>query len=254
MPGDLEPLLQASGVQGTVLVQSLPTIEDTDFLLELSGQYPFILGVVGWADLKADDAPAKIARLAAHPKLKSLRPMLQDIGDAAWIGDPLLDPAIAAMQAHNLRFDALAMPQHLPSLTDFAKRNETLPIVIDHAAKPLIAKGLFSGWRAAMAGLAAFPNVYCKLSGLLTEAGESRHAAALRPYAETILEIFGAARVIWGSDWPVLRLAGGYKDWLDMCLDFVPAADHAAVFGGNACSFYGLTPVSLTFSNGAASC
>jgi len=254
MPEDLEPALQACGIEGTVLVQSLPSMEDTGFLLKLAGQHPFILGVVGWADLKADDAPAKIAELAAYPKLKSLRPMLQDIADVAWIDDPRLEPAITALQANNLRFDALVMPQHLTALTAFAQRHESLPIVIDHAAKPLIATGHFTGWRAAMADLCALPNVHCKLSGLLTEAGERRDAAALRPYVETILEIFGASRVMWGSDWPVLRLAGDYKDWLEMCLDFVPAANHAAVFGGNALSFYGLTPVSLACSNGAASC
>jgi L-fuconolactonase len=254
MPEDLTPILQACGVEGTVLVQSLPAIKDTEFMLKLSDQHPFILGVVGWANLKAPNAPAEIAGLAAHPKLKSLRPMLQDMADAAWIDDHQLDPAIAAMQANNLRFDALVKPQHLPALTAFAKRYEALPIVIDHCAKPLIAAGHFSQWRTAMASLAALTNVHCKLSGLLTEAGERRDAAALRPYVETILEIFGAARVMWGSDWPVVRLAGDYKGWLDMCLDFVPAADHAAVFGGNACSFYGLTPVCVTSLQGAASC
>jgi L-fuconolactonase len=240
LPADLEPTLRACGVKGTVLVQSLPTMADTDFMLGLADRHPFIVGVVGWVDLKAADAAVHIARLAAHPKLRSLRPMLQDIADVAWIDDPALDPAIEAMRDYGLRFDALVMPQHLKALTTFAKRHPDLPIVIDHGAKPRIATGYFSAWRTAMAALGLLPNVHCKLSGLLTEAGERREPAALRPYVETILEIFGAARVLWGSDWPVLELAGEYQAWLALCLDLVSVADHATVFGANACDFYGL--------------
>jgi L-fuconolactonase len=171
VPADLEPTLRACGVKGTVLVQSLPTMADTDFMLRLADRHPFIVGVVGWVDLKAADAAVHIARLAAHPKLRSLRPMLQDIADVAWIDDPALDPAIEAMRSYGLRFDALVMPQHLGALTTFAKRHPDLPIVIDHGAKPRIATGYFSAWRTAMAALGLLPNVHCKLSGLLTEAG-----------------------------------------------------------------------------------
>ena len=240
LPPDLEPKLAACGVQGTVLVQTLPTMTDTDFMLELADNHPFILGVVGWVDLKADEAPAQIALLSEQAKLKGLRPMLQDIADDAWIDDPALDPAVAAMQAHGLRFDALVKPQHLKPLTAFARCHPSLPIIVDHGGKPPITLGQFRDWRAAMVDLAALPNVHCKLSGLLTEAGERRGTAALRPYVETLLEIFGAGRILWGSDWPVLELAGGYEEWLAMCLDFVPPADHAAVFGDNAGAFYRL--------------
>ncbi len=250
LPRDLEPALKACGVKGTVLVQSLPTMADTDFMLGLADQHPFILGVVGWVDLKAADAAIHIAGLAAHTKLKSLRPMLQDIADVAWIDDPVLDPAIEAMRTCGLRFDALVMPQHLEALTTFAKRHPDLPIIIDHGAKPRIATGHFRAWRTAMAGLGLQPNVHCKLSGLLTEAGERRQPAALRPYVETILEIFGAARVLWGSDWPVLQLAGEYEEWLALCLELVPVADHAAIFGANACRVYGLATSSLVPPDG----
>jgi L-fuconolactonase len=240
MPRDLEPALRACGIGGTVLVQSLPTLDDTDFLLSLADQHSFILGVVGWVDLKAADAASQIARLAAHPKLKSLRPMLQDIPDPDWIDDPHLDPAIAAMKAADLCFDALVMPQHLRALTAFAKRHPDLSIVIDHGAKPRIATGEIRQWHEVMAGLATLPNVHCKLSGLLTEAGERRDAAAVRPYADTLLGLFGPERLIWGSDWPVLRLAADYGDWLAMCQNFVPPHHHDAVFGMNARHFYKL--------------
>lgn len=240
MPGDLEPTLRACGIGGTVLVQSLPTMDDTDFILDLADRHSFILGVVGWVDLKAADAAGHIARLATHPKLKSLRPMLQDIPDVGWIDDPRLDPAIAAMKEAGLRFDALVMPQHLRALSAFAKRHPDFPIVIDHGAKPRIATGEIREWREAMAGLAALPNIHCKLSGLLTEAGDRRDAAAIRPYADILLELFGPERLIWGSDWPVLKLAGDYEGWLAMCRDFIPARHHDSVFGANAIRFYKL--------------
>jgi L-fuconolactonase len=242
MPEDLVPALKACGVDGTVLVQSLPTMDDTGFMLDLADRHAFILGVVGWVDLKAPEAARHIARLAARPKLKGLRPMLQDIADIDWIDDPRLDPAIAALKESDLRFDALVMPQHLRALTAFARRHPDLPIVIDHGAKPRIARGEIHLWREAMAGLATLSHVHCKLSGLLTEAGERRDAAAIRPYADALLELFGPERLIWGSDWPVLRLAGSYEGWLAMCQDFVPARHHDAVFGANARRFYKLDP------------
>ncbi|WP_262028223.1 amidohydrolase family protein [Microvirga sp. Mcv34] len=240
VPPDLELLLNACGIGGTILVQSLPNTADTDFMLDLADRHRFILGVVGWVDLKAADAASHIARLAAHPKLKSLRPMLQDTPDVDWIDDPRLDPAIAAMKAADLCFDALVMPQHLRALTTFAKRHPDLSIVIDHGAKPRIAAGEIAAWREAMVGLAALPNIHCKLSGLLTEAGERRDAEAIKPYADALLALFGPERLIWGSDWPVLKLAGTYEEWLAMCHAFVPHHHHDAVFGQNAIRFYRL--------------
>ena len=239
MPDDLEPILAEAKVDGTVLVQTMESEADTAFMLELADRHPFILGVVGWTDLKTPDAPANIARLARHSKLKGFRPMLQDIADDNWIDDPALDPAIAAMREHGLVFDALVLPRHLDPLIALARRHPELSIVIDHGAKPLIAEGRFVGWYSRMKALAALTNIRCKFSGLLTEAGDQK-PQAVRPYAETILDLFGPDRVIWGSDWPVLRLAGDYQAWLAQCIDIVPTEHHDAVFGGNAKSFYRL--------------
>ncbi|MGK9052209.1 amidohydrolase family protein [Neorhizobium petrolearium] len=239
LPEDMQPLIAAAGIDGTVLVQTMENEADTAFMLDLAERTPFILGVVGWTDMKAAEAPASIAQLARHPKLRGFRPMLQDIADDRWIDDPALDAAVAAMVEHRLVFDALVLPRHLEPLTNFARRHPDLPIVIDHGAKPPISEGRFIGWYARMKALAELPNVHCKLSGLLTEAGDQK-PQAVRPYAETILDLFGPDRVIWGSDWPVLRLAGDYSAWLDQCLDIVPAQHHAAVFGGNAQRFYRL--------------
>ena len=242
-PADLEPLLHGSGVRGTILVQSLPTIEDSEYLLGLAAQHEFILGVVGWVDLASPAAPACIARLAQNKKLKGLRPMLQDLADERWIESPALAPAIEAMQAHQLAFDALVLPRHLAPLRRFVDRFPGLPVVIDHAAKPLIADGLVEPWLADMKQLAACPQVHCKLSGLLTEAGVNPSVEVLKPYVDSLIEIFGPERMLWGSDWPVLRLAGDYASWLAMSKAFLAPLSprqQAAVLGYNALRFYRL--------------
>jgi L-fuconolactonase len=242
-PGDLAPLLLANRVRGTVLVQTLPSVVETDYLLDLAADNPFILGVVGWVDLAGAGAAADIARLAKNPLLKGLRPMLQDLPDRHWIESPALASGVEAMLAHGLCFDALVLPGHLEPLLNFARRYPDLPIVIDHAAKPLIADGELEPWLSDMAQLAALPQVHCKLSGLLTEAGPNADAVALRPYVEAVLDRFGAERVLWGSDWPVLRLASDYGRWLalsETLLAGLSPAQRAAVFGGNALRFYRL--------------
>ncbi|OAJ62489.1 amidohydrolase [Paraburkholderia ginsengiterrae] len=248
-PGDLAPELEAGRIDGTVLVQSLPTAEDTRYLLDLADETGTVLAVVGWVDLKAADAAARIAAFAAHPKARALRPMLQDLADDTWIDDPALDGAIAAMTEHDLRFDALVMPRHLDSLYAFARRYPDLPIVIDHAAKPHIATDEREPWHSAMTRLAHLPNVHCKLSGLWTEAGFAADVEAVRarlhPYVRILADLFGPQRLMWGSDWPVLRLAairGDYGEWLSACEDdcerLFAAAALPDVFGGNACRFY----------------
>ena len=245
-PADLVPCLQRCRIDGTVLVQSLPTPEDTAVLLNLAARRAFVLGVVGWVDMKAEDAAVRIAALAQHRKLKGLRPMLQDMADDHWIDDMALEPAVHAMLAHGLSLDALVRPQHLPGLLAFARRHAQLPIVIDHAAKPDIARAAWQPWHRHMTALAALPNVHCKLSGLLTEAGTNRDDTALRPCIDHLFASFGARRLMWGSDWPVLNLAGDYDDWFAMSHRLCaaqPGVDDAAldaIFGGNARLFYRL--------------
>ena len=227
------------GVTRTVLVQSQPDARDTDWLLGLAEADDLVAGVVGWADLSAPDAPARIAALAAWPKLKALRPMVQDLA-ADWYDAPALRPAFAAMVENRLRLDALLRVPHLASLDRLAARFPQLPIVIDHAAKPRIdAEDGYAEWHAAIAPLAARTNVYCKLSGLLTECGRAP-PEAIEPYAHAILALFGPERTLWGSDWPVLELAGSYPKWLSLAQSCVPAAAHEDVFGGTAARFYGL--------------
>lgn len=242
LPEELAPLLQQYGIDGSVLVQSLPTVNDTLFMLGLAEQTAFVQAVVGWADLKSADAVQQIELLARHAKLRGLRPMLQDLADD-WITDPLLAPAIAAMQRHRLSMDALVLPRHLPALLAFAKRYPDLPVVIDHAAKPLVASAEMDPWREQLARLAALPQVYCKLSGLVTEAATDWQTAQLQPYASHVLEVFGAQRVIWGSDWPVVNLAADYGRWLsatDVLLAGLSVAERQQIMGLNAQRFYRL--------------
>jgi len=242
LPDQLEPLLRQHGISGSVLVQSLPSMSDTLFLLGLADRHAFVRAVVGWADLKAANAEQQIQLLASHPKIRGLRPMLQDLADD-WIDDPLLAPAVAAMQRHRLSMDALVLPRHLPALLRFAERYPDLPIVIDHAGKPQIASAALEPWRASITRLAALPQVYCKLSGLVTEAVADWQVAQLQPYASHVLDVFGAQRVIWGSDWPVVRLAGDYGRWLeatDVLLGDLDPLQRQQVMGLNAQRFYRL--------------
>ena len=224
---------------GVVLVQSQPSARDTAWLLDLAAQDPLVMGVVGWTDLAAPDAAARIAALAGDARLKGVRAMLQDL-PGAWILDPRLDRAIEALIAADLAFDALIKPEHLPSILAFARRWPDLRLVIDHGAKPRIGEGRLDPWRDDIAALADHPSACCKLSGLLTEAGATPDAETLAPFVEHLLESFGPDRLMWGSDWPVLTLAGDYAGWRDLCAVLAPASAHAALFGETARRFYRL--------------
>ncbi|MEE4453558.1 amidohydrolase family protein [Novosphingobium resinovorum] len=240
LPVDLAAETADIDLVGTVLVQSQPDDRDTDWLFALAAGEPGVLGVVAWAALDAPQAPARIAALAARPKCLGLRPMLQAIADAEWILRGDLAPAIDAIIAHRLRFDALVELRHLPALARFARRWPALPIVIDHAGKPDAATLTLDPWRADLAALAALPNVWCKLSGLRTQQAQGQDGAALAPYVAHVLESFGA-RAMWGSDWPVLHHAGDrYGDWIADTLALIGDADRPRLFEGAAREFYGL--------------
>jgi L-fuconolactonase len=239
-PADLAAV--GAGLAGSVLVQSQPDDRDTDWLLELAAGEPLVLAVVGWADLRASDAPARIADLARRPKLRGLRPMLQNLDDDAWIAAPDLEPALDAMVAHGLSLDALVLTRHLPHLLTLARRRPDLAIVIDHGAKPPIATGQDAdAWARGIEALAGLPNVFCKLSGLLTEAAPGQAPDALSPYVRRLVSAFGPERLMWGSDWPVLNLAGDYGGWLALARTLsglTDPADLATLFGGTSRRFY----------------
>jgi L-fuconolactonase len=241
-PADLAAVGAPLGLTGSVLVQSQADDRDTDWLLELAADEPLVLAVVGWTDLSAPDVPARIDELARRPKLRGLRPMLQNLDNDAWIAAPGLDPALDAMVAHGLSLDALVLPRHLPHLLALARRRPDLAIVIDHGAKPPIATGEDADvWTRGIQALAAHPQVFCKLSGLLTEAAPGQGPDALTPYVQHLVSAFGPDRLMWGSDWPVLNLASDYGGWRDLAnalSGLTDPADLAALFGATARRFY----------------
>lgn len=240
-PDHLEPILSRNGVDATILVQAAPTLAETDFLLFMAEETPFVLGVVGWVDFTAPSAPADIARLAKHPKLVGLRPMIQNIPDDDWMLGSDLTPAFEAMIEHDLTFDALVLPRHLSRLKKLLARHPKLRTVIDHGAKPNIAAGQFETWANDITEIAGSTGVYCKLSGLVTEAGDTWTKSNLAPYIDHLLASFGPQRLVWGSDWPVLTLATDYDIWRNLAHSFMPnETANKAIFGKNALDLYRL--------------
>ena len=242
-PRDLAPLLREAGIERTVLVQAAPTEAETRYLLDIAAATPFVAGVVGWVDLAAPNAPDRLALLAGNRLLRGVRPMLQDLPDPQWILRADLRPALTALEDLGLRFDALVKPRHLRPLLTFLERNPDLPVVIDHGAKPSLRSGSLETWRRDIRDIARTTSACCKLSGLVTEADADWHTEDLLESVSHLLDCFGPDRLMWGSDWPVVELAGGYRRWhqaADACLSSLSAEERERVFGANAARFYGL--------------
>lgn len=239
-PSDLAPILARHDIARTILVQAAPTVAETEYLLALARDTPFVAGVVGWVDFDAPDAPGTIARLARDPLLVGVRPMVQDIADDDWLAKPALAPAFEALIAHDLVFDALVLPRHLVRLASVLERHPDLAVVIDHGAKPRIGTSL-GEWQRDLARVAVQGSSSCKLSGLLTEAPRGAGLAELRPVVDTLLRTFGPTRLLWGSDWPVVELAGGYDRWREITLQALADVDgdaRHAILGGTAARIY----------------
>lgn len=227
-----------AAIEGLILVQTQEDPADTAWLLQLADRDPAVLAVVGWTDLEAPDATQAIARLARHPRLRGLRPMVQGLAPD-WYDHPVLEPAWTAMEQAGLVLEALIRPAHLSSLDRLAARHPELAIVVDHAGKP--DPRALDDWRRDLTAIAARPRLRCKLSGLLTELSPDMPADAVEPIASVLVDLFGPHRLMWGSDWPVLTLAGNYAGWLEQARRLVPPSLHDAVFGGTARATYGLT-------------
>jgi L-fuconolactonase len=237
LPGDLAPLLAHHGIGRTILVQAAPTVEETRWLLDLAARTPTVAGVVGWVDFDAPDAAGTIRALARDRRLVGLRPMVQDLADDDWLARDALAPAFDAMIAEGLVFDALVLPRHLRRLERVLERHPALAVVVDHGAKPRIRDREIDGWRDDLARVAAHPQASCKLSGLVTEARDGDGARELGPWIDAIVGAFGPQRVLWGSDWPVVNLAGGYDRWRAISGEAIAAlgpAERMAMLGGNA--------------------
>lgn len=247
-PSDLSGQLGALAIDGTILVQAAASVNETEYMLGLADAAPFIKGVVGWVDFERPEHLHHLTRLAEHPKFLGVRPMIQDIEDVNWMLRDDVQWAYRALIDLDLTFDALGFPRHMENFLILAKRYPELRIVYDHCMKPQIrdqqkGQDAFTHWADAMTRFAEETSGFCKLSGLVTEAEDGWQDDDIRPFAEHVLNVFGPARVMWGSDWPVCRLQSEYSDWHQLARSFcetLSQQEQDAVFGGSAARFYGL--------------
>lgn len=243
-PEDLLPLIRAEGVDRTVLVQTLADRAETRRALDLAARHPWIAGVVGWVDLQADDCADQLAEFRADPRFVGVRHVVHDEPDPDWVVRPAVLRGLKALEAAGVPFDLLFRPGHLRHVPTLARACPDLRMVVDHLAKPPIRARRDDGWAAALEVAAGFPNVWCKLSGMVTEADHRTWGAGdLAPYAAVALDLFGPGRLMFGSDWPVCELAGSYarvhRAARDLAAGLSPA-EAAAVFGGTAARFYAI--------------
>jgi len=245
MPEDLQPVLRAAGIDGCVLVQVDQTEDENEFQLEHAGKHDFIKGVVGWVDLQSPGVEERLAFYKKYPKMKGFRHILQGEKDRALMLKPAFKRGVGLLQKFGFTYDILIFPDQLGYSLDFTSSFPDQPFVIDHVAKPYIKdKRLTSEWKAAIRAVAARENVYCKISGMVTEADWKRWKAEdLHPYIDTVVEAFGTRRILYGSDWPVCLVAATYEQWHGLMKDYFSKFskdEQAAVFGGNAIQFYNL--------------
>jgi L-fuconolactonase len=244
LPGDLEPLLRGAGFDGCVAVQAQQDVAETEWLLALADGHPFIRGVVGWVDLRADNVREQLRRLASHPKLKGVRHIVQSEPDDRFMLRPDFMRGIAALAEFGLSYDILIYARQLPAAAELAAAFPEQRFLVDHIAKPEIRERRIDEWARGIAALSRHRNVSCKLSGMVTEADwRAWSPADIAPYVDVVFEWFGPQRLMIGSDWPVCTLAGAYDDVLQVAMPQIArcsAQDHAAILGETAARFYGL--------------
>lgn len=244
MPGDLKPLLDDLSIDGCVAVQADQTEEETEFLLNLAERYPFIKAVVGWIDLWDEKLEERLEKFSEMPKLVGFRHILQ-----AEEPGKMLEPAflrgMKTLQKNGYTYDILIYPKHLNAAIELVRRCPGQKFVVDHLAKPDIKKQIFEPWAEKMGQLAKSENVCCKVSGLVTEADWNHwKPSALKPYLDTVFEVFGTRRLLYGSDWPVCLLAGSYKEVYSVVTDYLgdfSTGERKDVMGENAVRFYGIS-------------
>jgi L-fuconolactonase len=243
LPTDAAREMAAAGFDACVAVQARQTLEETRWLLALAEVHPFIAGVVGLVDLQGGEARDELERFASNPRLVGVRHIVQSEPDDFLLRPPFCR-GIALLEERGLAYDILIYERHLPAAVEFVSRFERQRFVVDHLAKPDIRSGRMCAWEQGLRQLAAFPNVWCKLSGLVTEADWSRWTPAqLRPYLDVAFDCFGARRLMIGSDWPVCTVAADYARALGVVMEYLadrPRDEQDAVLGGNAEKFWNL--------------
>jgi L-fuconolactonase len=244
LPEDLAPLLQEANLDGTVAIQARQTLAETQWLLDLADQYTFIRGVVGWVDLRGADLHSQLERFTAHPKFCGVRHVVQDEPDDRFMLRNDFLRGIAVLGEFELTYDILIYPRHLPVAKEMAGRFPDQPFVLDHKGKPRIRDGLLEPWASDIRRLAAYTNVTCKVSGMVTEADWlDWKPSDFQPYLDVVLEAFGPGRLMFGSDWPVCSLAATYDNVVGLVSAFaqqLTADEQAEVWGRTASRFYGL--------------
>lgn len=228
VPADLEKEMAGSGVVGTVVVQARQLLEETNWLLEQAEQYSFIMGVVGWLDLRSDDLKSQLDLYTAHPKLVGVRHVIHDEPDEDFMLSPAFVKGIELLHDYGLTYDLLLFPKHLGRAIELVSMFPEQRFVLDHISKPSIKSGILQPWKEDIESLAVRPNVWCKISGMVTEADHQNwQYEDFVPYMKTVVEAFGSDRIMLGSDWPVCRLAGEYKEVMNIPASFIgPLDDH----------------------------
>ncbi|MDU2239701.1 MAG: amidohydrolase family protein [Paenibacillus sp.] len=244
-PSDLEPHLRKHGIGKSILVQAAPTLEETEFILELSEQADFIAGVVGWMDLADSSYRKQYERFCQHPKFIGFRVMIQEMEDPNLVLSSAYVDALSYFAEQDVPIDLLVLANQLPQLVRLLERVPRLRGVVDHLAKPPIASGVIEPWRSHMSEIARQPKIYCKISGMVTEAGRNHwNKEDFTAYVHETLDLFGPERVMFGSDWPVCLLAATYDEVVDLfrytVQDRLSPEETEMVFGGNAAKFYKL--------------
>ena len=244
MPGGLEKEIKTAGIDAAVSVQARQTLQETEWLLELAGKHAFIKGVVGWVPLAAPDVRFHLEKFSERPKLKGVRHVVQDEPDERFILREDFNSGIRALADYGLVYDILIFERHLPAATEFVDRHPNQRFVLDHLAKPKVKENAVEPWRENIRRLAERQNVFCKLSGLATEADWNDWTdGQLSVYLETVLDAFGPRRVMFGSDWPVCLLASSYAGWHDIVVRFcdkLSSDERYRIFGETAIDAYGL--------------
>jgi L-fuconolactonase len=245
LPGDLEPVLHQNRVSGCIAVQADQSLQETDFLLDLAQRNEFIRGVVGWVDLRSETLAEKLSWYKSYPKLKGFRHVLQGETDRALMLKPSFKRGIAELHKYGYTYDILIYPDQLGYTKEFVAAFPDQPFVLDHIAKPYIKhRYITDEWKDAIRAVAAYPNLYCKISGMVTEADwydwKPEH---FKVYMDTVVEAFGPNRILYGSDWPVCLLAASYDQVIGIVREYFTQFsqdEQAAFFGGNAIKFYNL--------------
>ena len=244
LPEDLKPELLRAGFDATIAVQARQSLEETRWLLELASANTFIAGVIGWVDLRSPDVRSQLSELTSNAKLLGIRHIVQSEPDDQFLLNPEFLRGIHALREFNLTYDILIYPRHLRVAAEFVRRFPDQPFVLDHMAKPFIKKRELHPWKSDISALGKFTNVFCKLSGLVTEADwQAWKPEHLTPYLDVVLEAFGPDRLMIGSDWPVCTVAGSYSQVMGVVeqhLARFPDDVRKAVLGGNAEKFWSL--------------